>query len=1033
MPSIVGLVSALPILALLGSLASMLARQRARVGGFTLEDFALIGAVHLALIGVLSTLLAWAGWFSATSLTLVGAGLAVAAWPWRVAGAEGRRAEPVSGAVHTFVLLGLVLAGVVVRTPSIPAPLAGRDQGTYVLRAALTERTGSLGFTDEVLAQAGREHAEDLLGLYPKTDEPWRAGRYEAAYRPGTYLAARDRGEVVVQFFHVHPMLLACERAAFGEGSGTGWVAMPWQAGLWLLAMAGVARRLWPRGPWAALALGLLASSPLAIWTGRTPLSETTMALFEWSAVLVGLRMRAGDEDPLGPIGLAGLLAATAWVRGNAILVLPVVLAVTWFRPRPGPGSERGGARAELLVLAGLLTSVVVHALTGFPYLHDELLRRVPDLQVGPWALIGVTASGVVAWLIVDRVVGLAGFVGLRARALSWLPRVWVAGTLLAFGLWWIRRLEAGEWIAPFSRLDPVVPLIGLPVVGAAAIGLIGVGWRWRAQGRADVWLLALASTLPITALIYAPRNLPGLGLFYYGRYLVPELLPCALLAAVAAIAWLVEGVAGRSGWLRKQAARGLGLVASAWLAWTIAGPLVTNPQVLLRENEAAAPAIAWLAGRLPAGTIVIAGGEGWHHGHTYNQVGGALALGAGVQVLPYRTREDAWSTAWELLIAGPQRRGGPAPEVVLLVNEAAHHHRRADGQRVALLDDLLWAPFVVERIDLLELFVHALTPVDDAMPSRVARHELRMGLLKLGVDERALARIERVVPAGDRCLDPQRGLLVEVGVGSTEVAHVVLVAEPGTMASNSSWRVEVDGEPLVLEPPAGLRPHPRATLGPYPVAGRPRQIAVFGAESSAGEGRCPHGELAEVRLLPRERSGLVEPGLGLIVARTFEPLPVIVAKPLEPVTWVGGRSLTRHRPGIRGGGREPKVYDHEPAAATVGEALVVEQGGRLEFPLVDLPVDRVGQPLPLELVVSLASSEAGEGSRLHVWVGDTELAVIRLPAPRTTVWPAPAIDWTPALGRAQLSLELEGDAGGRVLVRDVALFVRGPGIPSLQ
>ncbi|MFV8749751.1 hypothetical protein ACNOYE_04280 [Nannocystaceae bacterium ST9] len=1010
--------SVLPIAALLGSLASLLARRRARVGALTLDDLALVGALHLALIGVLATVLAWAGWFSATSVTLMGAALALAAWPRKLERVSGPASTPASGRLHGWILVGLVVAGVLLRLPSIPAPLAGRDQGTYVLRAALSARTGGLGFTDEVLAQAGRERAEDLLGLYPKSDEPWRADRYEAAYRPGTYLASRDRGEVVVQFFHVHPMLLACERVAFGEVGGTGGVALPWQAGLWLLVMACVARRLWPRGPWAALALGLIASSPLAIWTGRTPLSETTMALFEWSAVLVGLRMRARDDDPLAPWWIAGLLAATAWVRGNALLVLPVVLAVAWLRPR----SNEGEPRALALLLAGSLASVVVHALTVFPYLHDELLRRVPDLQLGPWALIGVAASGVVVWIGIDRALGQPRLASLRARVLGWLPRVWASATLLAFAAWWTWRVEAGERLEPFSRLDPVLPLLGPPVLLAAALGLLVVGWRWRVEGRADAWLLAIAVGLPITAMLYAPRNLPGLGLFYYGRYLVPELLPCAMLAAVAASAWLVERVAGRSGGrLRRLASRALGLLAIAGLAWSVAGPLITAPHVRLRENEAAAPAIAWLAERVPPGAIVIAGGEGWHHGHTYNQVGGALALGEGVRVLPYRTREDAWSTAWELLIAGPRRRGEPAPKVFLLVNEAAHHRRRADGRRVALLDDMIWAPFVVERIDLLELFVHALTPVSDVMPSRVARHELRMGLLELAVDEQALARLERIVPAGDRCLDPERALVVEVpGEGSPEVAHLVLVAEPGTAAVNSSWRVEVDGEPLVLEPIAGLRPHPRATLGPYPLAARPRRIAVFGASERAGEGRCPHGELAELRLLPRERSALLEE--PSIAARTFEPMAVIVGKPLDPVTWVGGRSLTRHRPGIQG------------SDEVVGEALVLESGATLEFPWVDLPLDRAGRPLPLDVIVSLAASEAREGARLHVRIGGGEtfeLASIVLPEPRGNVWPAPAQDWTPKFGRARVSLELDADAGGRVLIRDVALFVRGPGIES--
>lgn len=1014
------LVSALPTLALAAGQVAMLARRRARTGRLSLDDVALAGVLYLGLVGVLATLLAWLGWFGPRSLTLACLALAVLAWPWRVAAAPAP--ARVDGRLHAAVLLALVVVGVLVRTPSIPAPLAGRDQGTYVLRAALTARTGTLGFVDEVLARAGREQAEDLLGLYPTQDEPWRRDRYEAAYRPGTYLAARDRGEVVVQFFHLHPMLLAVERVALGEGPGTGHFALPWQAGLWLLIMACVVRRVWPRGPWAALALALMVSSPLAIWTHRTPLSETTMALFEWAALLVALRLRDAPRDASELVWLTALLGLSAWVRGNALIMLPLVLALAWLRPREQPADRR----APLVLLALLLASVSVHALTVYPYVHDELLRRAPALHLSPAALIGLTSAGALAWLLGDRLLGHPSLAALRERVLAWLPRVLALLLVLAFVLWWRARVEA-DASKPFSRLDPTVPLLGVPLLACAGVGVLVVALRMRPRGRGDAWLLALAGIVPATALFYVDRNLPSLGLFYYGRYLVPELLPCALLACTAALAWSVEWLAPPwSGRLRRVAVRGLGLAGAGWLMWSVAGPLVTTPQVRLREQEGAAAGLAWLRERVPADAIVIAGGEGWHHGHTFNQVGGALALGSGVAVLPYRTREDAWASAWELLLAGPQRRGEPAPRVFLLVNEATHDRRRSDGRRVALLDDQLWPPFAATRIDLLELFIYALTPIEDALPSRVARHELRMGLIELAVDPTSLDAIERIQPR-ERCLDPQRPLAVELGPGSAP-AHLVLVAARGSAARNVAWQVEIDGERLELEPPPGLRPHPRATLGPYPLRERPRVITIRAAADDPADpsARCPHGELAELRLLPRERSALATLAPASIVARSFvPPLPALVseAKPLEPVTWLGGRSLTRHRPGVRG------------HVEVVGESLRVAGGNTLEFPLVDLPIDAAGRPLPLELVVTLAGSDARTGTlivRSEHDGGVFELGRIALPEPRDRVWSAPAIAWQPDRDRAALVVEFHGAPDETVLIRDIASFTTGDGIVSV-
>lgn len=1012
-------VSVLATLALLAAQVAMFVRRRARCGPLGLDDLALVAALHLGVVGVLATLLAWLGWFGSGSLALACFALALLAWPWRVAA----RVAParVDGRVHAACLLALVVIGVLVRTPSIPAPLAGRDQGTYVLRAALTARSGSLGFVDEVLARAGREQAEDLLGLYPKHDEPWRRDRYEAAYRPGTYLASRDRGEVAVQFFHLHPMLLAVERVTLGERGGTGHFALPWQAGVWLLVMACVVRRVWPRGPWAALALALLVVSPLAIWTQRTPLSETTMALFEWAALLVALRLRDAPRDASELWLLTTLLGLSAWVRGNALVMLPVVLALAWLRPREQPADRR----APLGLLALLLASVSVHALTVYPYVHDELLRRVPELHLAPAALIGLSSAGALAWMLGDRVLGHPRLAALRERVLARVPLVLALLLVLAFVLWWRARAEAGA-AKPFSRLDPSVPLLGVPLLALAGLGVSITALRMRARGRGDAWVLALAGIVPATALFYVDRNLPSLGLFYYGRYLVPELLPCLLLACTAALAWLVELLAPPwAGRLRRVGVRGLGVAAACALLWSVGGPLITSPQVRLREHEGAATAIAWLREQVPADAIVIAGGEGWHHGHTYNQVGGALALGSGVAVLPYRTREDAWASAWELLIAGPQRRVEARPRVFLLVNEATHERRRSDGRRVALLDDQLWAPFVATRIDLLELFVYALTPIEDALPSRVARHELRMGLIELAVDDAALAAIERIEPR-ERCLDPQRPLELELGDGPAP-AHLVLVAAPGSATRNVGWQVEVDGERLELEPPPGLRPHPRATLGPYPLLARPRTITIRAAADDPGDpaARCPHGELAELRLLPRERSALATLDASSIIARSFVPAPPDVvrdAKPVEPITWLGGRSLTRHRPGIRG------------QVEAVGDSLRLAGGGTLEFPLVDLPVDAEGRPQPLELVVTLAGSDASGGElivRGEDVEGGFELGRIALPEPRTRVWPGPSITWMPRRDRARIVLDLHGDAGQTVLIRDIALFTTGEGIIS--
>lgn len=1045
-PVSVAMIAALLVLAL-----SLLARRRRRCARLQLDDVVITLVLHVGLVAVAATMLAWIGWLRVTNLVGALLLLALLCWPWTLGRppAPTRQPERSHARALSWVLLALVGIGVALRMPPIPAELAGRDQGTYLLRAHASLRTGSLGFTDPVLAKAGQELASgnaaggtyDILGLHPIVDDPWRRDRYDGAYRPGAYMGDREVGEVVPQFFHLHPMLLAVGGATFGLERAS--FVLPWLAALWLACLACCARRVWPRGPWALLAVGLVVGSPLAIWTARVPLSENPMALFEWTAVLVALRLRdSAEHQQIGGLLIAGFLGLCALTRGNALLLLPIVLAIAWLRPRGPAAQVQGSTRAVYLLLGLLLASVVVHAATTYPYMHDELLRQLPNARLGPIGLIGLAGLGALAWVLLDR---LAARLPKLPRVLAVAPRVLVLACLAAAMLWWMLRGDAPPG-RPFSRLDAAPILLGLPLLATAGVGLVLVGWRWR-PGPGEFWLVALASLVPATALLYAPRQLPQLAFFYYGRYLVPELLPAVAFAATAGIAAVVAWLSGpttssEARWsLRRGLAGGSGMVGALALLWSSAGPLVEHPQLRLREYDGAGAAIRWLASRVPADAIVIAGGEGWQSGHTHNQVGGALAFSHGITVLPYRTREDAWVTAWELLIAGPQRRGEPAPPVFLLVNEAAHQYTRRDGDGnetpVALLDEQLWAPFSVERAGLLELFVHALTPVSDQLPTRVARHELRMGLLRLQIDPAALDRIERFEfgqrpPAGVRvqgglhddgrtCVSPERPLTLTIP-RSDSAAHLVVVTEVANEPMSrriGEWSLRIDG--VDITPPNGLPPRPRATLGPAPLplrADPDREfltVDLLGVESSPdalGPESCRYGRVAAIYLLPHERSSVFELAPDLVETTTLEP-PQNLGHATVPTTWVAGRSLSRYRAGTT------------PTPELAGLALRLAAGGSLTFAPIDLPLTQSSHARSLDVIVTLAGTHTEGESQLHVYAGEQRIGTIAPPPMRAGTWIAEPFVWRSYPDRAQLRVELDSPTGGSVDLRDVALFCR--------
>ncbi|MCB9715165.1 MAG: hypothetical protein H6712_14960 [Myxococcales bacterium] len=1021
MPAVVALMLVL-------SLGSVLERARRGHGGISLDAIVLATTSWLVAIGLLAVGLALVGAFTASSMSVVVALLAGAAWPW------GRPRPATTRPLDRRVLVGLaiVLGGVALRLPVADYALAGRDQGTYALRAQHTLREASLDAVDPVLTAIeetrSRPGPADLLGLYPRRGEPWRRDRYEASYRPGFYLADLDSGHVRPQFLHLHPTLMAVAGLVLGPDRVSA-IALLW-SGLALLAMWALARRLWPSGPWAWLALGLWAVHPLAIWTQRTTLSEGPATVLVLGAALAVLRARDGEPAELDAAAL--LLGALAWVRGNGWLAAPLLLAAQWLVPQ----AETRARRSGLLYAALFGAAVLAHASTSYPYLHDELLRQLPlGVHLTPSMLVVATVAGLAAWFALDEQGPL------RRHESRWLPVVFRAApwglAALLLGAMILYLAQRGDPPArPFSRLDAVGPLVGPIPLLLAALGLGRALRRWpTTPSAAGAWQLGLAALLTATVGLYAQRNLPQLGFYYYGRYLVPELLPAVLLLAV-------EGLRAIHGWLAGRGERRRGRIATAitgvgglGLLWAVASVLLLHPVTRLPEFEGAERVVAHLAAQIPEGSIVIAGGEGWHSGHTFNQVGGALAFRHGITVLPYRDREAAYASLHELLVGRPEASGEPPPPVFLLLNEATKDHTRDPGQppqtRVAALDDLLPPPFVARRIELVEMFLDRLTPTSDGPPVRVTRDGLRMALLRVEVDPAREAEVERWrVRArqgqwevqGPSSLEPHGGepredqpclgreplvlRLPKEGAAGSGPVSLVLVALPGTAARNHAWAIEVDGEALVIDAPrAGTRD--RDTLGPFLLRRRPHELTIRGAAKATRYARCPHGGLAELRLLGPEAAML---STARTSAVTFAPARSL-GHPVTPVAWVSGRGLSRSRPGLV---PEPEIE---------GLSMVVGAGPPLRFAPASLPD---GGRSPIDLVVTLTGTELGPDARIMVAVDGEALPPIDPPEQRRGSWQSPALRLEPRSSVASITVGLvDAGPGERVLLRDIGLFSR--------
>jgi hypothetical protein len=1012
-----------PLLALAAVLAALVQRWRCSCGpAATAEAIALLGATALAAVGLLSTAIAVAGWFSGPSFAITAIALAVLIWPWGQQPGP-RPPAPLTRRARVLRAAGLValLAGAAaLRWPPIPADLGGRDQGTYALRARHTLRTGRIDHTDPVLARAGAEVGHrpgpgDILGLYHADTSPARIGRYEGAYRPGFYLARRDDGAVVPQFLHLHPSLMALFGLAFGTWA-IGLVA-PLAGLLAVLALWALADRLWPRAPWPWLAAGLFALSPIAVWTHRTPLTEPLTGLLLLAAALAAARGLAGG----GPAQLlaAALLGCAGWVRGNLWLAAPAVLAVLWLRPEPG----RTRMSAPGLLAGLLLASLALHLATCWPYLYDEFRRQLgPLAALSPTGALILLALALAAYAALDALLARAHVTaetGPQGQAISSplaritaaLPAALAVLAALAVAAYLVLRAPGPPW----SRLDPALPLMGAPLLLAAAAGLLAFARLRPRPGAAAVWLLALA-TLPVTSLaLYAQRNLPQLGLYYYGRYLVPELLPATCLLAALALAHVHKVLSERTGLGRH--ARWVTLLLALALLSTQALPYLRAPVTRLQEFAGADRLVDDLAAELPEDAVVIAGGEGWHAAHTFNQLGGALAFGRGRTILPYRGREATYAALHELLIAGPTTRGEPPPPVFLLLDEATHPLRPpGSAAPLAVADDLLPPPFVARPVALAELYTDRLTPVEDAIPTRVTRADLRVALFAVAVDpaRRADVRTWRIVDGvaagpgpvtlsgytlrdGHVCLDGEHPLTLTLPPGGP--GSLVLVGLPG--ASTHAWRVAMGGAPSPLDPPHTSPPRARDTVGPLPFAATPQRLEVRGDPRPRPELPCPHGGLAELRLLGPDRGGPREPAW----TRTHAPAHDLGHR-VTPARWTYGRALSRARPGVA------------PADEIDGPSVVLRPGAALTFPIEHVPTDS-----DLDVAVTVRARRLAPTARLRITADGRPIAELDPPDHGDAAWQSPPVRWRPPGPAVRLAVELVGAAADdRAAVRDLVI-----------
>lgn len=411
----------------------------------------------------------------------------------------------------------------------------GADAGVYVNLAAHIHNNGSIIFTDETFANAGRD-AQAILS------RPISNPVAPAYLLPAFYITDMATGAIEPQFYPFHPVWQA---VAYGLG---GVDAALMLTGFWTL-LSCLAIYLFVRQLWgwetAVIALIALTLCAMQVWFARYPTTETQTQFFLWAGFWgTAVWLRHGEDtghsvntpSSLWAFVAGSSLGAVFLVRIDIIFMLPILLAfITWFWATKRKGLVWFGVPLLLLVLHSF-----VHALTqSRPYFFD--LYRFGTRSL-------VRNQGVLALLIVLGLIGLWLVAKYHQRFADLFVRYrkWLLGTavifLLGFALynWFLRPYNvnllfwsdqfSGNDIANYNHENLVRLGWYLSPLGVW-LGVLGICWLvWRVR-----WETAVMLTVTIfftLFYIWNIRNNPHQ--IYAMRRYVPAVLPLFIVGSAA-------------------------------------------------------------------------------------------------------------------------------------------------------------------------------------------------------------------------------------------------------------------------------------------------------------------------------------------------------------------------------------------------------------------------------------------------------------------------------------------------------------------
>ena len=468
----------------------------------------------------------------------------------------GRRVRVRADWSGVAVALGCAAVSFLLTYPGFSYGVSDKDPGGYVSHAIEISRTGDYSFTDPLLAAAAADPTYPVQLTTP------------GARFPGVWVKDASTGQIVPQFYHLWPALLATSYDAgglfglratvplMGVLSVLLLVAVLRRAGDAMFAKVGPARireamptragpgRSLARGSGGLVAAGagglLLCTNMLQVWQTRFPTTEVlAQALFLGVLLGVVVALQTGYRPAAG---FAGLCVGIGWLnRADGLLLVLMAAGIG----AALVATRRWDSRATWF--AGGLLIVTPHALRqaydfALPY---SQANSIPSLRLFVAAVVGLFVVGALLRLLAGRPLAWAqvALEGRRTQVVVGVLVVLGATALLIVGF--LRPTLFGKAYFDYNDRSQIrsyneqiinrlawfisIPGFVLMMLGLAVVALR----RWNAS----VWTVVIPTLVLFPLYGYTANN--STRLLWWSRRYIPTVLPGIVILLALFLAFL--------------------------------------------------------------------------------------------------------------------------------------------------------------------------------------------------------------------------------------------------------------------------------------------------------------------------------------------------------------------------------------------------------------------------------------------------------------------------------------------------------------